>query len=143
MLLAQKSYAEGSLALASTLPRFLKIVRQQIRLMTADAALLLDFLTPIVKSYPSCMAVSATISRFKYSAEPATSETIPEQLYRDQRLNPIHEDGRNPWIRSSRPKFYSITAKAIRYFLRRWARQLPMLRNYRSSSLGAASQSGH
>jgi butyryl-CoA dehydrogenase len=57
-----------------------------------DAAALLDILTPVVKSWPSrygCLANDHAIQVLGGSGY--TRDYLAEQLYRDQRLNPIHE----------------------------------------------------
>lgn len=93
MLLAQKAYAEGALSLclfASALfedQHTAPDVGQRER-----AALLLDLLTPVVKSWPSkygCVANDLAIQVLGGSGY--IREYPVEQLYRDQRLNPIHE----------------------------------------------------
>ncbi len=93
MLLAQKAYAEGSVALC------LYGCALQEDSQTADnekqrqrAHALLDLLTPIIKSYPSkygCVANELAIQ--VHGGGGYTREYPVEQLYRDQRLNPIHE----------------------------------------------------
>ncbi|MEU7141997.1 acyl-CoA dehydrogenase [Nocardia sp. NPDC046473] len=93
MLLAQKSYTEGALALVLYCAR---LVDEQ---QTADSddekralTLLLDILTPIAKSWPSQWCLEANnlaiqvLGGYGY-----TREYNVEQHYRDNRLNPIHE----------------------------------------------------
>lgn len=93
MLLAQKAYAEGSLALclyASSL--FEDSQTADSEQQRRDAHDLLDLLTPVVKSYPSrygCVANELAIQ--VHGGAGYTREYPVEQLYRDQRLNPIHE----------------------------------------------------
>ncbi|MEU4311870.1 acyl-CoA dehydrogenase [Nocardia sp. NPDC024068] len=93
MLLAQKSYAEGGLALVLYCARLIDEQRtaeteEQRRTLT----LLLDILTPIAKSWPSqwCLAANdlaiQVLGGYGY-----TREYNVEQHYRDNRLNPIHE----------------------------------------------------
>ncbi|WP_040790500.1 acyl-CoA dehydrogenase [Nocardia paucivorans] len=93
MLLAQKSYAEGALALVLYCARLIDEQRtaespEQHRART----LLLDILTPIAKSWPSQWCVAANdlaiqvLGGYGY-----TREYNVEQHYRDNRLNPIHE----------------------------------------------------
>ncbi|MGK2914545.1 MAG: acyl-CoA dehydrogenase [Porticoccaceae bacterium] len=93
LLLAQKAYAEGGLAMclfASALfedQRTAPHPEQRTR-----AALLLDLLTPIVKSWPSkygCQANDLAIQVL--GGYGYVREYEVERLYRDQRLNPIHE----------------------------------------------------
>lgn len=93
LLLVQKTYAEGSLALclyASSL--FEDQHSHPDAVARRDAALLLDMLTPVVKSFPArygCIANDMAIQVLGGSGY--TTEYPLEQLYRDQRLNPIHE----------------------------------------------------
>ncbi|HEX5361393.1 MAG TPA: acyl-CoA dehydrogenase [Fluviicoccus sp.] len=93
MLLAQKAYAEGSLALClfasslfedqSTAPD----AGQRQR-----AALLLDLLTPVVKSWPSKYGTKANELAMQVLGGSGYIREYPvEQYYRDNRLNPIHE----------------------------------------------------
>jgi len=93
LLLAQKSIAEGALALclyASSL------VEDRHTHPDADrrthAGHLLEFLTPIVKSWcgkQGCLSNDMAIQVLGGSGY--TRDYLLEQLYRDQRLNPIHE----------------------------------------------------
>lgn len=93
MLLAQKAYAEGGLFMclfASSLfeDQHTAPDPEQRR----QAALLLDLITPIVKSWPSrygCVANDHAIQILGGAGY--MREYGAEQLYRDQRLNPIHE----------------------------------------------------
>lgn len=93
LLLAQKAYAEGALALclyASSL--FEDQHTHPDEAVRCNATLLLDVLTPVVKSWPSrygCVANDMAIQVLGGSGY--TTEYPLEQLYRDQRLNPIHE----------------------------------------------------
>lgn len=93
MLLAQKSYAEGSLALCLYATSLAEDSKTASAPADRDyAAALLDFLTPIVKSFPSkygCMANDLAIQVFGGAGY--IRDYPVEQLYRDQRLNPIHE----------------------------------------------------
>ncbi len=93
MLLAQKSYAEGSFALclyATSL--FEDSKTADLPADRRDAALLLDFLTPIVKSFPSKYGCASNDLAIQVLGGAGYIRDYPvEQLYRDQRLNPIHE----------------------------------------------------
>ncbi|BBG04176.1 MULTISPECIES: acyl-CoA dehydrogenase [Pseudonocardia] len=93
MLLAQKSYAEGALALVLYCGRLLDEQETAPEQAGRDrAGLLLDVLTPIAKSWPSqwCLAGNdlaiQVLGGYGY-----TREYDVEQHYRDNRLNPIHE----------------------------------------------------
>lgn len=93
MLLAQKVYAEGSLALclyASMLTEDSQTEANAER--QHEAALLLDFLTPVVKSWASKYGVlSNDLAIQILGGSGYVREYAAEQLYRDNRLNPIHE----------------------------------------------------
>jgi alkylation response protein AidB-like acyl-CoA dehydrogenase len=93
MLLAQKAYVEGGLALclyccylvdeAATAPD--NVERER-------AATLLDVLTPIAKAWPSqwCLAANDLAIQI-FGGYGYARESLVEQLYRDNRLNAIHE----------------------------------------------------
>lgn len=85
MLLAQKAYVEGGLALALYCA---KLVDDD----DADASRVLDILTPIAKSWPSQWCVEANSLAIQvHGGYGYTREYDVEQHYRDNRLNPIHE----------------------------------------------------
>ena len=93
MLLAQKSYVEGALALGLYCS---KIVDEQRTALDDDAraraGLLLDLLTPIAKSWPSQWCLEANSLAIQVlGGYGYTREFDVEQFYRDNRLNPIHE----------------------------------------------------
>jgi len=91
--LSQKAYVEGGLALclyAATL------VDDQYTAQTEgarrEAYLLLEILTPIVKSWPSQWCLEANSLAIQvHGGYGYTREYPVEQLYRDNRLNAIHE----------------------------------------------------
>ncbi|WP_447740480.1 acyl-CoA dehydrogenase [Pseudomonas laurentiana] len=93
MLLQQKVYAEGSLALclyASSLVEDAHTAATD--LARTNAAELLDVLTPVVKSFPSRYGLLASeIGVQVLGGAGYTREYLLEQYYRDNRLNPIHE----------------------------------------------------
>jgi len=93
LLLAQKTYAEGSLALclyAGSLFEDQQSHPQQRR--RADARRLLDVLTPVVKSWPARYGAAANDMAIQVLGGAGYTRDYPvEQLYRDQRLNMIHE----------------------------------------------------
>ena len=93
MLLAQKSYAEGALALALYCGRLVDWQDSAESDEERDsAALLLDILTPIAKSWPSQWCVEANSLAIQVlGGYGYTREYDVEQHYRDNRLNPIHE----------------------------------------------------
>jgi alkylation response protein AidB-like acyl-CoA dehydrogenase len=93
MLLAQKAYAEGALALNLYCAR---LVDEQKTAETGsargDAGMLLDLLTPIAKSWPSQWCLEANSLAIQVHGGYGYTRDYPvEQFYRDNRLNPIHE----------------------------------------------------
>ena len=93
MLLASKAYAEGAVALVLFAARLLDdehtAPSDRDR---ADAALLLDVLTPIVKSWPSQWCLVANDHAIQIHGGYGYAREFPvEQFYRDNRLNQIHE----------------------------------------------------
>ena len=93
MLLASKSYVEGGLALVLFAARLLDERLTGDSERTRDeAALLLDVLTPIVKSWPSTWGLVANDHAIQVHGGYGYTRDYPvEQFYRDNRLNPIHE----------------------------------------------------
>jgi alkylation response protein AidB-like acyl-CoA dehydrogenase len=93
MLLAQKSYVEGGLALVLYCARLFDEYQTAMDPTVADDAhTLLDVLTPIAKSWPSqwCLAANDLAIQV-HGGYGYTREYDVEQLYRDNRLNAIHE----------------------------------------------------
>jgi alkylation response protein AidB-like acyl-CoA dehydrogenase len=94
MLLAQKAYVEGGLALSLYCSR---LVDDQQQGATSDAerieaSQLLDLLTPIAKSWPSEWCLKANDLAIQvHGGYGYTRDFNVEQFYRDNRLNPIHE----------------------------------------------------
>jgi alkylation response protein AidB-like acyl-CoA dehydrogenase len=93
MLLAQKAYAEGGLALCLVAARLVDEVKTA---EAADdrrrAARLLDVLIPIVKAWPSDYGIAANQHAIQILGGYGYTRDYPvEQLLRDNRLNPIHE----------------------------------------------------
>jgi alkylation response protein AidB-like acyl-CoA dehydrogenase len=93
MLLAQKAYVEGALALVLYAGRLVDDERTLPTQEERDRAhLLLDTLTPIVKSWPSQWCLEAnSLAVQVHGGYGYTREYDVEQHYRDNRLNPIHE----------------------------------------------------
>lgn len=93
MLLAQKSYAEGALGLTLYCARLLDEAETNADPAERDrAALLLDVLTPIAKSWPSQWCLRGTSLALQvHGGYGYTRDYDVEQHYRDSRLNPIHE----------------------------------------------------
>jgi butyryl-CoA dehydrogenase len=93
MLLAQKSYVEGAMALILYCSR---LVDEETTAATEGerraAHLLLETLTPIAKSWPSQWCLAANdIAIQVHGGYGYTREFDVEQHYRDNRLNAIHE----------------------------------------------------
>ncbi len=93
MLLTQKSYVEGALALNLYCGRLLdEHATGETEQARADALLLLDVLTPIAKSWPSQWCLEANSLAIQVLGGYGYTREYPvEQFYRDNRLNPIHE----------------------------------------------------
>jgi alkylation response protein AidB-like acyl-CoA dehydrogenase len=92
MLLAQKAFVEGSLALV-LFSAFLVDEAQTASAEDAERARkLLDLLTPVSKSWPSKWGVAANDLAIQvHGGYGYTQDFNVEQFYRDNRLNPIHE----------------------------------------------------
>lgn len=93
MLLAQKSYVEGALALILYCARLVDEAATQTDPAAArEAEQLLGLLTPIAKSWPSQWGLVANDLAIQVHGGYGYTRDYPvEQLYRDNRLNPIHE----------------------------------------------------
>jgi alkylation response protein AidB-like acyl-CoA dehydrogenase len=93
MLLAQKAYVEGGLALNLYCARLVDDERTaESEDVRNQAKLLLDILTPIAKSWPSQWCLEANSLAIQvHGGYGYTREYNVEQFYRDNRLNPIHE----------------------------------------------------
>ena len=93
MLLAQKAWSEGAVALVLYCARLLDEERTAATAEDrARAHLLLDVLTPIAKSWPSQWCVAANDLAIQVHGGYGYTRDHPvEQFYRDNRLNPIHE----------------------------------------------------
>jgi alkylation response protein AidB-like acyl-CoA dehydrogenase len=83
MLLAQKAYVEGGMALLLYCAKLVDL---------GDNEDLLDILTPVAKSWPSQWCLEANNLAIQvHGGYGYTREYDVEQHYRDNRLNPIHE----------------------------------------------------
>ena len=92
MLLAQKAYAEGALALALYCARLVDELHTGQPAAAADAGLLLELLTPIAKSWPSEWCLEANSLAIQIHGGYGYTRDFPvEQYWRDNRLNMIHE----------------------------------------------------
>ncbi len=86
MLLAQKCYAEGALALCMYCARLVDEDED------AESAALLALLTPVAKTWSSEFGLAANDLAIQvHGGYGYTRDFDVEQLYRDNRLNPIHE----------------------------------------------------
>jgi alkylation response protein AidB-like acyl-CoA dehydrogenase len=92
MLLAQKSYCEGALALELYCARLVDELHTGAREASAGASLLLEMLTPIAKSWPSEWCLEANSLAIQVLGGYGYTRDFPvEQYWRDNRLNMIHE----------------------------------------------------
>ena len=92
MLLAQKSYAEGALALELYCARLVDEQHTGAPEAADDARLLLEVLTPIAKSWPSEWCLEANSLAIQIHGGYGYTRDFPvEQYWRDNRLNMIHE----------------------------------------------------
>ncbi len=92
MLLAQKSWCEGALALELYCARLVDEQHTGEPGAAAEAALLLEMLTPIAKSWPSEWCLEANSLAIQVHGGYGYTRDFPvEQYWRDNRLNMIHE----------------------------------------------------
>jgi butyryl-CoA dehydrogenase len=92
MLLAQKSYCEGALALALYCARLVDEQKTGAQQTADEARLLLEVLTPIAKSWPSEFCLEANSLAIQVHGGYGYTRDFPvEQYWRDNRLNMIHE----------------------------------------------------
>ncbi len=92
MLLAQKSYCEGALALELYCARLVDEHHTADAQAADDARLLLEVLTPIAKSWPSEWCLEANSLAIQVHGGYGYTRDFPvEQYWRDNRLNMIHE----------------------------------------------------
>ena len=92
MLLAQKAYCEGALALELYCARLVDEQHTAGPEAADDARLLLEVLTPIAKSWPSEWCLEANSLAIQVHGGYGYTRDFPvEQYWRDNRLNMIHE----------------------------------------------------
>jgi len=92
MLLAQKAYSEGALALVLYSARLLDDELTADREAAEEAGNLLALLTPLTKSWPSEWAQrSLDLAIQIHGGAGYTRDFEVEQLYRDNRFEAIHE----------------------------------------------------
>jgi butyryl-CoA dehydrogenase len=92
MLLAQKAYCEGALALELYCARLVDEQHTAGGEAADEARLLLEVLTPIAKSWPSEWCLEANSLAIQIHGGYGYTRDFPvEQYWRDNRLNMIHE----------------------------------------------------
>jgi len=92
MLLVQKAYCEGSLALQLYCARLVDEQHTGTAEAADEARLLLEVLTPIAKSWPSEWCLEANSLAIQIHGGYGYTRDFPvEQYWRDNRLNMIHE----------------------------------------------------
>ena len=92
MLLAQKAYGEGALALELYCARLVDEHHTGQATTSDEARLLLEVLTPIAKSWPSEWCLEANSLAIQIHGGYGYTRDFPvEQYWRDNRLNMIHE----------------------------------------------------
>ncbi len=92
MLLAQKAYCEGALALLLYCARLVDEQHTGDPAQADEARLLLEVLTPVAKSWPSENCLEANSLAIQIHGGYGYTRDFPvEQYWRDNRLNMIHE----------------------------------------------------
>ncbi|MCH9685632.1 MAG: acyl-CoA dehydrogenase, partial [Deltaproteobacteria bacterium] len=92
MLLRQKAIVEGGLSLVMQAARWADVAAHGDGPERERAAALLDFITPIAKSFPAERGFDANALALQiHGGYGYSSEYLPEAWLRDQKLNSIHE----------------------------------------------------
>jgi alkylation response protein AidB-like acyl-CoA dehydrogenase len=92
MLLFQRSVIEGALSLLMQTAKYADLAIVLTGEEKEKNELLLDFLTPVAKSYPSEMSVLSISQGLQCLGGSGYCDDYPlEQYYRDARIHPIHE----------------------------------------------------
>ncbi len=92
MLLFQRAVVEGSLSLNLECAKYADLLRDKDSEDNERHALLLDILTPVVKTYPSEMGILSVSQGLQILGGYGYCDEFPlEQYYRDMRIHPIHE----------------------------------------------------
>lgn len=92
MLLFQRAVVEGSLALLCQGAKYVDLISASSGEEKEKYSLLLDILTPVAKSYPSEMGQLSVSAGLQCLGGYGYCDEFPlEQLYRDERIHPIHE----------------------------------------------------
>jgi butyryl-CoA dehydrogenase len=92
MLMTMKAYCEGATALCLWAASLIDARKTGDEAERERATLLLDILTPIIKSWPSEFCLRANDLAIQVHGGYGYTRDYPvERLWRDNRLNPIHE----------------------------------------------------
>lgn len=92
MLLFQRAVAEGSLSLLCQCSKYADLKTAATGEEQARAAMLLEFLTPVAKTYPAEMGNLSVSAGLQCLGGYGYCDEFPlEQYYRDNRIHPIHE----------------------------------------------------
>jgi alkylation response protein AidB-like acyl-CoA dehydrogenase len=93
MLLRQKTIVEGGLVLLARVSSYSDVAHHgETAAARERAALLLDLLTPVAKSFPAERGYDANVLAVQiHGGYGYSSEYLPEAWLRDQKLNSIHE----------------------------------------------------
>ncbi len=92
MLLRQKAIVEGGLSLVMQAARWADVAAHGPEPQRERAAALLDFITPIAKSFPAERGFDSNALALQiHGGYGYSSEYLPEAWLRDQKLNSIHE----------------------------------------------------
>ncbi|MFN0245956.1 MAG: acyl-CoA dehydrogenase [Kofleriaceae bacterium] len=92
MLLRQKAIVESGLALVARASYYADLAAHAEGTVAEQAQLLLDLLTPIVKSFPAERGFESNALALQiHGGYGYSSEYMPEAWLRDQKLNSIHE----------------------------------------------------
>ncbi len=92
MLLFQRAVVEGGLSLILQAAKYADLAEHAEGEQRQRAALLLDLLTPVVKSFPSEMGQASVSAGLQILGGYGYTDEFPlEQLLRDMRIHPIHE----------------------------------------------------
>jgi butyryl-CoA dehydrogenase len=93
MLLTQKAFAEGGLAMTLDASSLYEDIQTGATVEAREnASMVLDLITPVVKSWPAKYCLEANDMAIQVLGGAGyIREHLVEQYYRDNRLNPIHE----------------------------------------------------
>jgi alkylation response protein AidB-like acyl-CoA dehydrogenase len=92
MLLKQRAIVEGSLSLVVYAGKLVDLISVSQGDEKSRLELLLEILTPVVKTYPSEMGIVSTSQAIQCLGGYGYSDEFPvEQYMRDSRIHPIHE----------------------------------------------------